>query len=67
MENKLLTTESRRNYLVPEPKYHATRNFSDNFVAIEMKRTHILMNKPEYLRLSIYEINKVVMYGFWYD
>ena len=25
------------------------------------------MNKPVYLRLSILEISKIVMYEFWYD
>ena len=25
------------------------------------------MNKPVYLRLSILELNKILMYEFWYD
>ena len=32
-----------------------------------MKRTHIPMNKPVYLGLSILEISKIVKYDFWYD
>ena len=32
-----------------------------------MKKTHILMNKPVNLGLSILEISKTVMYEFWYD
>ena len=31
------------------------------------KKTEILMNKPFYLRLSILEISKMIMYEFWYD
>ena len=46
---KLVTTEARTNYLVPEPNYHTTKNFSINLLAIEMKRTQILMDKPVYL------------------
>ena len=42
---KLVTTEKRRNYLVPEPNYHTTKFFLVNLLAIEMKKTDILMNK----------------------
>ena len=32
-----------------------------------MKKTKLKMNKPIYLGLSILEINKIMMYEFWYD
>ena len=32
-----------------------------------MKKTKVKMNKPIYLGLSILEISKTLMYGFWYD
>ena len=32
-----------------------------------MRKTQILMNKPVYLELSILDLNKIVMYEFWYD
>ena len=35
---KLATTERRRNYLVSELNYHTTKFFSENLLAIEMKR-----------------------------
>ena len=50
---KLVTTERRRNYLVLEPNYHTTKFFTENLLAIEMKKTQILMNKPVYLGLLI--------------
>ena len=50
-----------------EPKYRTTKHFSNNLLATEMKRTHILMNNPVFLGLSILEIRKIVMYEFWYD
>ena len=37
---KLVTTETRRNYLVLEPKYHTKKFFSDNLLAIEIKKKH---------------------------
>ena len=56
----------RRNYLVSEPNYHATKWFSENLVATEMKKTKVKMNKPVYLGFSILEISKTLMYKFWY-
>ena len=50
---KLVTTERRRNYLVLEPNYHTTKFFTEKLLAIEMKKTETLMNKPVYLGLSI--------------
>ena len=51
-EIKLVTTERRRNYLVSEPNYHTTKLFKENLLAIEMKKTEILMNKPVFLDLQ---------------
>ena len=64
---KLVTTERRRNYLVSEPNYHTTKFFIENLLAIEMRKTQILMNKPVYLGLSKLDLSKTVMYEFWYD
>ena len=50
---KLVTTEKRRNYLVSEPNHHTTKFFTENLLAIEMKKTEILMNKLVHLRLPI--------------
>ena len=46
---KLVTTDKRRNQLVTEPNYHAIKFFSENLLAIEMKKTKVKMNKPIYL------------------
>ena len=35
---KLFTTEKRSNYLVSEPNYHTTKFFTQNVLAIEMKK-----------------------------
>ena len=64
---KLVTTDKRRNQLVSEPNYHTTKSFSENLLAIEMKKTKVKMIKPVYLGLSILEISKTLMYEFWYD
>ena len=36
---KLVTTDKRRNQLVTEANYHTTKWFSENLLAIEMKKT----------------------------
>ena len=35
---KLVTIERIRNYLVSEPNYHMTQSFSENLLAIELKK-----------------------------
>ena len=39
---KLVTTEAKRNYLVSEPNYLATKFLLENLVATEVKKTRIL-------------------------
>ena len=56
---KLVTIDKRRNQLVSEPYYHTTKWFSENLLAVEMKKTKVKMNKPAYLGLSILEIRNI--------
>ena len=42
---KLVTTERKRNCLISEPNYHTTKFFTENLLAIEMKKTQIVTNK----------------------
>ena len=64
---ELVRTEKGRNYLVSEPYCHNKTFFTENVLATEMRETQILMNKPVYLRLSILDLSKTVMYEFRYD
>ena len=56
---KLVTTEPRRNYLVSELNYHTLKAFSENVLAIEIKKkkqTKKIANiyqKTVYLGISI--------------
>ena len=61
---KLVTADKKRNKLVSEPNYHTTKRFSENLLAIEMKKTKVKMNKPIYLGMSILDISKTLMYEF---
>ena len=64
---KLVTTNQRRNKLVPEPNYHTKKHFSENVLAIEMSTAKVILNKPIYLGQAVLDISKTLMYGFWYD
>ena len=64
---KLVTTDRKRNTLVSEPNYHTMNYISEDLSIIEMNKTKMKMNKPMYLRLSILDISKILMYEFWYD
>ena len=64
---KLVRTKRRRNYLISDPSYYTKKFFTENVLAIEMKKTQKIMNKPVYLDLLILDITKIAMYEFWYD
>ena len=64
---KLATNENREIYLVSKPNYHMTKWFSKNLLAIQIKKTKVLMNKPVCLSLSILDVTKIAIYELWYD
>ena len=62
---KLVTTNERRNELVSERNYHATKHFSENLLAIEMRKSKVVLSKPIYLGQAILDISKTLMYEFF--
>ena len=54
---KLVSTDTKRNKIVSDPNYHTTKWFSENLLAIEMKKTVVKANKPIYLGLAILSIS----------
>ena len=64
---KLVTTEEKIIKLVSEPNYDQTKRYSENLLAIEMRKIKVKMNNPVYLGISILDISKTLMYKFWYD
>ena len=64
---KLLATERAITYLESELNYHTTKDFSENLLAMAMKKNQIVMSKPVYLELIILELSKMLMYEFWYS
>ena len=62
---KLVTNDTKRNKLVSESNYHTKKWFSENLLAIEMKKTVIKANKPIYLGLVILSLSKIRMHEYW--
>ena len=64
---KLVTTDTQRNKLVSQTNFYSSKWFSNNLLAIEIKKVKVRMNKPIYLGMSILDISKIPMYEFWYN
>ena len=66
-DNKVVTIERKRNYLVSQLNYHSKKLFTEKLLVKEIKKTEILMIKPVCFGLSILKLSKILMYEFWYD
>ena len=64
---ELVTTNARRKQLVSEPDYHTCKRFSQNLIAIELRKKKVYMNKPIYGGQAVLDISKTLMYKFFYD
>ena len=62
---KLVATNERRKKLVSEPNYHKSKHFSENLMAIEMRKRKVIMKKPVYFGQAILDVSKTLMYEFW--
>ena len=64
---KLVCTEGKRKRLTSKPNYRHTIRFSEQLIAVDMRKTKVVMNKPVYLGQAILDLSKIVMYEFNYD
>ncbi|XP_071637544.1 uncharacterized protein [Temnothorax longispinosus] len=53
--------------LIGRPNFHSRSVFSENLVAIELRKLEVKFNKPVYVGMSILEISKTCFYEFHYD
>ena len=52
--------------LTSKPNYDSRTIFDENLIAIHMKRTRLVYNKPIYLGMCILDLSKTLMYDFHY-
>ena len=48
---KLVTTNKRKGYLASKPNYHTTKWFSEDLLAMEMRKIKVKINTPVYYSL----------------
>ncbi|XP_066920804.1 uncharacterized protein [Clytia hemisphaerica] len=64
---KLVNSERKRKMYASKVNYKNTVRFTDKFMAMNMRRNKVVMNKPVYLGFAILDLSKTVMYEFHYD
>ena len=63
----LVATEEKRKLLTSQPNFVSSTIFSENLEPIEMRKTHILMNKPIAIGQATLDKSKELMYKFHYE
>ena len=64
---KLVVTEEKKKKLVSEPNYDLCKQFSESLMAIEMRKTEVLMNTPIEVGQAILDISKTLTYESYYE
>ena len=64
---KLVTTDVRKNKLVSQPNFYSSKYFSENLLAVEMRKIKVNMNKLIYLGMTMLDVSKIPIYEFLYD
>ena len=64
---RLVTKEKEVMKLSKKPNFESRTIFDENLIAIHMKRTKLVYNKPIYLGMCILDLSKTLMFEFHYD
>ena len=64
---KLVTTEKKEVHQFQNQIITQQNTIQKNLLAIEIKKTKVIMNKHVYLGMSILDISKILISEFWYD
>ena len=64
---KLITNEKEVEKLISKPNFNHRTIFTENLIAVHMKRTKVYYNKPIYLGMCILDLSKTLMYDFHYN
>ena len=64
---KLVNDKKQAEKLSAKPNFNHCNIFSKDLVAIHMKKTKLVFNKPVYLGMCILDLSKTLMYDFHYN
>ncbi|XP_066157591.1 uncharacterized protein [Euwallacea fornicatus] len=52
---------------ISSPRFHSRLILDENLVIIELKKSSICFNKPQYIGMAILDLSKIYMYDFHYE
>ena len=64
---RLVGDKEKARKLAAKPNFQHCTIFDENFVAIHMKKTKLVFNKPVYLGMCILYLSNTLMYDFHYN
>ena len=64
---KLVTDKKKAERLAAKPNFKHCNIFSEDLIAIHMKKTFLTFNKPVYLGMCILDLSKTLMFDFHYS
>ena len=64
---KLITNEKEAKKLISKPNFEHRTIFTENLIAVHMKKKKVYYNKPIYLGLCVLDLSKTLMYDFHYN
>ena len=64
---QLVNNKMKAKKLAAKPNYMHCTIFDENFIAIHMKKTKLVFNKPIYLGMCILDLSRTLMYDFHYN
>ncbi|XP_021341715.1 uncharacterized protein LOC110442433 [Mizuhopecten yessoensis] len=64
---ELVNTPKRLRKVCAKPNFQSFKIFNKDLVAVNMKKTNIVLNRPIYAGFCILEVSKIFMYQFHYD
>ena len=64
---RLRTDDISAEKLFSKPNHEGSTIFSENLMAVHIKKTELIFNKPVYFGMSILDISKTLIYDFHYN
>ena len=64
---KLVTDRKKAEKLAAKPNFKHCNIFCEELIAIHMKKTNLIMNKPIYLGMCTLDLSKTLMFDFHYN